>query len=183
MNEFEKAEMLRERANVSFEEARDALKACGGDLLDAMVFLEKMGRARKSTGSAESGTAAATAYSYPAVRTSPSFGSRLWNLVKTFFRKSVENDLVISHNGVEKFRMPALVLVIALFMFSVVTIVAMGVSLLFGVSYRFMGKDDLTKVNNALGTIGNEASRWWENRHVSYEVNELCKKYDGMDKK
>ena len=30
MNEFEKAEKLRERANVSFEEARDALKACGG---------------------------------------------------------------------------------------------------------------------------------------------------------
>ena len=43
MNELEKAEKLRKRADVSLEEAVEALKVCDGDLLDAMVYLEKKG--------------------------------------------------------------------------------------------------------------------------------------------
>ena len=57
MNEFEKAEKLRERANVSFEEARDALKACGGDLLDAMVYLERLGHIKPSEETTEKASA------------------------------------------------------------------------------------------------------------------------------
>ena len=41
MTEFEKVEKLRERANVSYEEAKEALLASEGDLLDAMIYLEK----------------------------------------------------------------------------------------------------------------------------------------------
>ena len=41
MNEFEMIEKLVEKENVSFEEARDALKAVGGDLVDAIVYLER----------------------------------------------------------------------------------------------------------------------------------------------
>ena len=41
MNEFEMIEKLVERENVSFEEARDALRAAGGDLVDAIVYLER----------------------------------------------------------------------------------------------------------------------------------------------
>ena len=44
MDEFEKVEKLREKANVSYEEARDALRASDGDILDAMVYLEKLGK-------------------------------------------------------------------------------------------------------------------------------------------
>ena len=41
MNEFEMIEKLVEKENVSFEEARDALNAAGGDLIDAIVYLER----------------------------------------------------------------------------------------------------------------------------------------------
>ena len=44
MDEMEKVEKLRARADVTADEARNALKACDGDLLDAMVFLEKIGK-------------------------------------------------------------------------------------------------------------------------------------------
>ena len=44
MNDFEKVELLRQKANVTYEEAKDALKACNGDMLDAMVYLEKSAR-------------------------------------------------------------------------------------------------------------------------------------------
>lgn len=44
MEQLEKVEKLRERADVSYEEAKEALEACDWDLLDAMVWLEKEGK-------------------------------------------------------------------------------------------------------------------------------------------
>ena len=44
MDKLEKVEKLRERANVSYEEAKAALEANDWDLLDAMVALEKSGK-------------------------------------------------------------------------------------------------------------------------------------------
>ena len=46
MDELEKVEKLRERANVSYEEAKEALDKSNGDLLDAMVYLEKQGKVK-----------------------------------------------------------------------------------------------------------------------------------------
>ncbi len=46
MEQLEKVEKLRQRANVSYEEAKEALEASGWDLLDAMVYLEKQGKVK-----------------------------------------------------------------------------------------------------------------------------------------
>lgn len=40
MDNFEKVEKLREKANVSYEEAKQALENCNWDILDAMIYLE-----------------------------------------------------------------------------------------------------------------------------------------------
>ena len=50
MATLEQVEKLRERANVSFEEAKAALEASNDDLLDAMIFLEKQGKIREPQG-------------------------------------------------------------------------------------------------------------------------------------
>lgn len=47
MDELEKVERLRERANVTYEEAKKALEECNGDMLDAMVYLEKHGKVKQ----------------------------------------------------------------------------------------------------------------------------------------
>ena len=44
MDEFEKVEKLRQRANISYEEAKEALEKSEGDLLDAMIYLEGQGK-------------------------------------------------------------------------------------------------------------------------------------------
>ena len=49
MEQLEKVEKLRERADVSYEEAKEALEACDWDLLDAMVWLEKRGKVKGPT--------------------------------------------------------------------------------------------------------------------------------------
>jgi hypothetical protein len=49
---LEQIDELRKRANVSFEDARDALEKCDGDLVQALVYLEKNGKI-KSTAACE----------------------------------------------------------------------------------------------------------------------------------
>jgi len=43
-NELKKIDILKERANVSYEEAREALEACDGNLVEALIKLEKEDR-------------------------------------------------------------------------------------------------------------------------------------------
>ena len=47
MEMIEKVERLREKANVSYEEAKAALEQTGGDLLDAIVLLERQGKVKE----------------------------------------------------------------------------------------------------------------------------------------
>ena len=44
MDQFEKVEKLRERADVSYEEAKEALENSNWDILDAMIYLEQNGK-------------------------------------------------------------------------------------------------------------------------------------------
>lgn len=55
MDQFEKVEKLKERANVTYEEAKQALEASEWDILEAMIYLEKQG---KAIGAAKVGYAA-----------------------------------------------------------------------------------------------------------------------------
>jgi len=44
MATLEQVEKLRQKANVSYDEAKAALDACSDDLLDALIYLERQGR-------------------------------------------------------------------------------------------------------------------------------------------
>ena len=48
----DQVEKLKEKAGVSFEEARAALEATGGNLLEAMLWLERQGKTAPSPGGA-----------------------------------------------------------------------------------------------------------------------------------
>lgn len=44
MDNLEKVERIREKTGVSYEDAKIALEASGNDMLDAIVYLEKLGK-------------------------------------------------------------------------------------------------------------------------------------------
>ena len=44
MERLEKVEKIREKTGVSYEEAKNALEACEYDVLDALVYLETLGK-------------------------------------------------------------------------------------------------------------------------------------------
>lgn len=44
---IEQIDELRKRLDVSYEEAKEALEACNGDMLEAIIYLEKKPRRKK----------------------------------------------------------------------------------------------------------------------------------------
>ena len=98
-------------------------------------------------------------------------------------KKSMENYLVVSHEGVVKFRISIFVFVILFLIFHAALFVAMVVSLFFGVRYGFAGKEDMSGVNRVLDHAGERATEWRGSfRYSDQEVNALCKKYDNDDR-
>ena len=47
MEEFAKVEKLVEITGATYEDARNALRACDGEMVDSMVYLEKLGKVTK----------------------------------------------------------------------------------------------------------------------------------------
>ena len=47
MNQLERVEKIREKTGVTYEEAKEALEAAGGDVLDAIVYLENQGKIKR----------------------------------------------------------------------------------------------------------------------------------------
>lgn len=165
MDEFEKVEKLRTRANVSYEEAKEALNASNGDLLDAMIYLEKQGK-----------TATEAAYVSAPLAQNPfkseSNGSadaadkkakraEAAGKVKGFIKKVAcvlrDNTFVVERKGNVLFTLPAWALAIIIVLLWHVSLPAIVIALFFGVRYRFEGKDDLSKVNNVMNKAGEAA--------------------------
>ena len=206
MNEFDKAVLLREKLGVSFEDAGNALRKFNGDLLDAMAYLERREDDRKYGNPAPQETAADKLTDNMVTKNvdaasnnrieyasqnmnqnsgkpeGPSFWSWLGNTLSTVVKKSMENYLVVSHEGVVKFRVSLFVLAILFMVFHGMLLVAMVVSLFFGAKYSFTGKDDLSRANAVMDRAGNSAAEWW-NRRDNAEVDNLCRKYDADDNK
>ena len=104
MEMMEKVERLREKANVTYEEAKAALEQTGGDLLDAMVLLERQGKVKEPAQSTFS-TDYEEQTEYVKVRdkveeqekSAPSFGRTVGRLFRGFIRfikKTTFNDRI-----------------------------------------------------------------------------------------
>ena len=167
MEQLEKVEKLRERADVSYEEAKEALEACDWDLLDAMVWLEKRGKVKGP--SKESFT---TSYEeqdqYVSVKDkvqeqeeseSDSFFKKLGHFCKSLFQKSMDNSFYVKRREEEIFHVPVWALVLLLLFFWKILIPVMIVALFFECRYSFKGKDNLDGVNKAMDKAGDLADK------------------------
>jgi len=166
MTELEKVEKLRERANVTYEEAKDALDKAGGDLLDALIYLERQGRANPPqgggyySGANYSGGNDSGGYRQSTNRKkeTKSGGESFADMMKRFGRfcmdllnKGVTNYLEATRNGVHMFSCPVVVLIVLLVFFFWVTLPLYIISLFFGFRYRFTGPDlERDSVNNVM---------------------------------
>lgn len=155
MDHIDMVEKLRERANVSYEEARAALERSNWDMLDALIELEHQGRVRggaayDTAGDGKSAPNYDTVKATASARGKNSGWKNFCDGCRQLFRKSWVNSFRICRNGEALLVMPILVfllLVVCCFWF---TLPALVIGLFFGCRYSFVGKDikddDLNRV-------------------------------------
>ena len=156
MDHFELVEKLRQKANVSYEEAKAALEASDWDILDALVLLEGEGKVKESEAAPEFTTQEKKTYDYTTkngkqVHMEVSGGfAKLWSFLKKMFQKGNANQFVITRNGQEMLSMPITVLVILALVMWPASMIVLFIALFFGARYSFRGPDISSKVNSAM---------------------------------
>lgn len=164
MEHFEMVEKLKEKANVTYEEAKDALEKCNWDILDAMIYLEKSG---KTDGPEKSSYSTKTEQ---IIETEPvkehknsSFGDllrRFGNLCRQLLVKANRNSFCVEKDGKETFRISITLLIVLLFFVFEIVIPLLIIGLFFNFRYYFVGPDmkvvDLD-INKAMDTAADAA--------------------------
>ena len=164
MEMIEKVERLREKANVTYEEAKAALEQTNGDLLDAMVLLERQGKVKEPAQSTFS-TEYEDQTEYVRVKekveeqenSAPSFGKTVGGLFRGLIRFIKQTTFIVTKGEDTVFTMPTLIFALLLFFFWEVLAPVMVIALFFGVRYSFEGEEEAEKANSILHKAGDFA--------------------------
>lgn len=165
MATIEQVEQLREKANVTYDEAKAALEASNNDLLDAIIYLERQGKVKGKSGfySSERSTSAGASAELPREEAADCGG--FGDLLRRFgafclklLRKGNENTFEVFRHGVSRTSMPVNVLVLLLIFVFWITIPLLIIGLFFGFRYRFNGPDlGKSVVNDPMDSVANAA--------------------------
>lgn len=149
MDVLEKAEKIREKTGVTYEEAKAALEAADGDILDALVYLERRGKIREpevsvytteaSEDTSEEFRQAARNFEDAEKET---FGDHVRRFLKwcgRMIEKGCENFFIVEKKGEEMITMPVLVLILLLCFAFWAVVPLMVAGLFFGFRYHFKG--------------------------------------------
>lgn len=176
---LEQVEKLRDKTHISYEEAKTVLERHNGDILEALIELERRGKA--STG-ATGGFYTTRPDDGPAPELvlppapggngkgkGKSKGGQKWEYAKGVYhvdagglgaairdlvRRSISNHLEVWRNGQKMTTIPILVLILLVVFFFWVTLPLLVVGLFFGCRYRFGGPDlDREEINRVMDQV------------------------------
>lgn len=180
---LEQVEKLKEKANVSYEEAKAVLERHNGDLLEALIELERRGKAQTAASGGFYTTRPDGKPEVELVLTPPPGPDRgkkskggqkyrygkgvifqvesegLGEAIRDLVRRSISNHLEVWRNGQKMTTIPILVLVLLVVFFFWITLPLLVVGLFFGCRYRFggpdLGREDLNRVMDRVSdTVG-----------------------------
>ena len=124
MDQLEKVEKIREKTGVSYEDAKGALEACNYDLLDAIVYLEKLGKIKApevgtyTTIPRETSNELAQAQAaYEQSCKKKTFGEHMdefFAWVGDIIKKGCEKNFIIERKGERFMRMPIIIFILLL---------------------------------------------------------------------
>lgn len=167
MASFEQVERLREKANVTFEEAKEALDAAGGDLLDALIYLERQGKVAPPTSgggyssSEKDDRDGASENCHSQAGRGESFGELLRRFGKfcaKLINKGNNNFFEAEKNGKTIISCPVTAVVVLLLFFFWVVVPLIIVGLFFGFRYSFRGNDlGKESINRVMDNASNTA--------------------------
>ena len=176
---LEQVERLREKANVGFEDAKAALEATDGDLLNALIYLEKQGKVAPPAAGGYYSSQSAALEVTPSVgeKEKKRSGETFADMMKRFGRfllnlidRGNNNYLEADKKGATMFSIPVTVVVAFLLFFFWIIVPLFILSLFFGFRYHFRGSD-----------LGKEAvNRVMDG--ASDTVDEIKKSFSGENK-
>ena len=165
MERYEMAELLSKKANVTLEEAREALAENEWDMLDAMVALERKYRRTDDTVRVD-GAAGEAGAPQPVSTKKKDEGHmgfkagmrELWRMICRLFRITLDNDFCVRRFDREILSVPVLVLIVLIIFCFWIILPVLLIGLFFGCRYRFEGHE-LGKpvVNKAMDKLGDVA--------------------------
>ena len=159
MDNFEKVEKLREKANVTFEEAKAALEEANGDLLDAMILLEKQGKAEERKESYSTKESAELMVVDEPASKEKKRGNAFTDKLKVLWHKSCENYFVIEREDKVMLNIPIWAFIVILAFTWHVTLIAMVVALFFGCKYSFKGAAQMKTANDVCDKVSEAAEK------------------------
>lgn len=159
MDKLEKIEKLRERAQVSYDEARAAYEQANGDLLDALIILEKQGKVRPPQGDGyyRSEQVDATEQVSEERKEERSQGrgnnnerentfkealEKIWNFFVGLLKKGNSTSFEILKDKEHMASFPVTVLAVLLLFAPWVTLPLIVIGLFFGFHYQFVSNDN-----------------------------------------
>ena len=180
MDNFEKVEKLVEKTGVSYEDAKNALEQADWDLLDAMIILEKGGKA-EAPGQSSYSTRYEQQAQYVSVASQVENDRRSYDREeqrkerRAKFKEGVRklthflssNFLYIKKDNDVVAKLPLWAVILIFVLAWHISIIAVIVSLFFGVSYSFKGEADMSAANTVMDKASSAAEK------VKEEYNKL----------
>ncbi|MBE5947059.1 MAG: DUF4342 domain-containing protein [Lachnospiraceae bacterium] len=155
MDNLEKVEKLREKAGVTYEDAKKALEACEYDMLDALIYLEKLGKVDAPNMSSYTTTPdnmpskefeqAQTTYENDCKGTS--FGEYFRKFCRwcgELIRKGCDTNFNVMKHGREIISMPVILLVLLAIFFTGLVVLLFVIGLFCDCKYYFDGHSNAT---------------------------------------
>lgn len=162
MEHYEMVEKLVLKTGVTYEDAKMALEACNWDMLDALVYLEKLGKVRNGAAYYRTGKAEpdGTVFEEAPRKDGTSFGElcgKIFGMIGRWIEKGNQNYLDVSHKGkhVLSVSMTVFVLLLILGFWGILPLMIVG--LFFGFEYHFRGTGKEEEINDLLGRASNAA--------------------------
>ena len=186
---LEQVERLREKAAVSYGQAKAALEYSGGNLLDALIYLEERGVIPRPEDTyystkGEAPPPPAPAQPHPAEPPRSPKKRRQGGLRRLLRRLRVlllDNELEIWHREQPITAIPMLLLIVILIFFFWIALPLMLLGLFFGFRYQVTGPDlEDDALNGVMGSVADTAAD--VGRQVMDELRSQHEKYSGRKK-
>ena len=167
MDKLEKVELIREKTGVTYEEAKKALEASDWDTLDAVLYIEALGKINHDNFSFTEEVKKTGKKIKEKCGSHTSAADKFFTWCGRVVRRSWEIKFKIMNNDEEKITLPLLVVVLLLLCAFWITVPLLIIGSLCGLRYRFEGIDTVTVDLNDLSDKASSA------------IDDLKKSYEG----
>lgn len=168
MTTLEQVEKLCVMANISYEEAKAALDAANGDILEAIIYLEKQGKVQAPAGGGYYSSektidtgAGSNKENYREKQDNchkEKTFKKIWKFCLKMIRKGNTNSFEVLNKDETKASFPVTVLALLLIFAFWVTVPLIIIGLFFGLRYRFNGPDfSGNTINDAMNSAADAA--------------------------